>query len=135
MEIAVHILTRKIHLRIVQRWIAIILGVYAVGSLIASPICGFISDHVSSRRIPFVFGVVMNVIATAMLWIAADISLIIIAMLLQGFARAVVNSVGQALLVDTASREGMVSALGYVVVSGSIGLLVGILTGGMFYEA
>ncbi|KAL8720796.1 MAG: hypothetical protein Q9225_002391 [Loekoesia sp. 1 TL-2023] len=63
-----------------------------------------------------------------------DITMLLIARILQGLSGAVVATVGYAILFDVVGSEKIGQALGFVSMSQSFGLLVGPAVGGIIYE-
>lgn len=118
-----------------QYWVSILLAVYGAALLVASPICGWISDRISMRRLPFLFGLVTVAGATLFLTLGQTLPLLIIGRLLQGISAAIVWTAGIALLVDTVgSQKDIGYALGFVALSMSAGLLVAPLLGGIVFS-
>lgn len=117
----------------VQHWVSVLLAVYGAALLASSPICGWLADHSSSRRLPLLFGLIALGGATLLLCLGTSIVLLIIGRLLQGISAAIVWTVGLALLVDTAGQEEIGQVMGYVTISMSVGILVAPLLGGVVY--
>lgn len=118
-----------------QYWVSILLAVYGAALLVASPICGWISDRVEMRRLPFLFGLVTLAGATLFLTLGQTIPLLIIGRLLQGLSAAIVWTAGIALVVDTVgSQKDIGYALGFITMSMSAGLLVAPLLGGLVFS-
>ena len=117
----------------VQHWVSVLLAVYGAAVLAASPLCGWLADHSSSRRLPLLFGLLTLGGATLMLCLGTSIVLLIIGRLLQGISAAIVWTVGLALLVDTTGQEEIGQVMGYVTISMSIAILVAPLLGGVVY--
>lgn len=118
-----------------QYWVSILLAVYGAALLVASPICGWVSDRISMRRLPFLFGLITLAGATLFLTLGQTLPLLIIGRLLQGVSAAIVWTAGIALLVDTiGSQKDIGYALGFVTLSMSAGLLVAPLLGGVVFS-
>jgi MFS family permease len=117
----------------VQHWVSVLLAVYGAALLASSPVCGWLADHSSSRRLPLLFGLLALGGATLLLCLGTCIVLLIIGRLLQGISAAIVWTVGLALLVDTAGQEEIGQVMGYVSISMSVAVLVAPLLGGVVY--
>ena len=117
----------------VQHWISVLLAVYGAALLALSPICGWLADRSSSRRLPLLFGLLALGGATILLCLGRSIAALVIGRLLQGFSAAVVWTVGLALLVDTVGQQGIGQAIGYITLAISLAILVGPLLGGVVY--
>jgi len=117
----------------VQHWVSVLLAVYGAALLASSPVCGWLADHSSSRRLPLLFGLLALGGATLLLCLGTSIVLLIIGRLLQGISAAIVWTVGLALLVDTAGQEEIGQVMGYVSISMSVAVLVAPLLGGVVY--
>ncbi|KAF6237389.1 hypothetical protein HO173_004279 [Letharia columbiana] len=117
----------------VQHWVSVLIAVYGAALLGASPICGYVADHTSSRRLPLLIGLLALLGSTLLLCLGTTLALLIIGRLLQGFSAAVVWTVGLALLADTVDHEMIGQAMGYVSMSMSVAVLVAPLLGGVVY--
>lgn len=119
----------------IQSWIAIFLAVYGGALLAAAPLCGWVADRSSSRRMPLILGLLALGGATILLCIGDSIGVLAAGRVLQGISAAVVWVVGLALLVDTVGPEGVGQAMGYVGLSMSLAILVAPLLGGIVFAA
>jgi MFS family permease len=118
----------------VQHWTAILLACYNAALVVGSPVAGFYADHTSSRRWPFVLGLVALCASTLLLCLGKTIALLVVGRILQGLSAAIVWSVGLALLVDTVGRD-VGFAMGWVNIAMSVGLLISPVIGGAVYAA
>ncbi|KAK1072934.1 hypothetical protein LTR74_002166 [Friedmanniomyces endolithicus] len=119
----------------IQTWISIFLAVYGAALLVASPICGWLADRSSSRRLPLLCGLLALGGCTVMLCIGSSIAVLAAGRVLQGFSAAVVWVVGLALLVDTVGPEAVGQVMGYVGLSMSLAILLAPLLGGVVFAA
>lgn len=119
----------------VQHWVSILLAVYSVGLLIASPILGWAVDKSKTRRLPLLLGLVILGGSTVMLCIGTSIAILVVGRLLQGLSAAVVWTTGLALLVDTVGNDDVGQTMGIISMAYSIGILVGPLLGGVVYAS
>ncbi|KAK0868220.1 hypothetical protein LTS02_003741 [Friedmanniomyces endolithicus] len=78
----------------IQTWISISPAVYGAALLVASPICGWLADRSSSRRLPLLCGLLALGGCTVMLCIGSSIAVLAAGRVLQGFSAAVVWVVG-----------------------------------------
>ncbi|KIW30051.1 uncharacterized protein PV07_05830 [Cladophialophora immunda] len=117
-----------------QHWVSVLLAVYAAALLFFAPLWGIMADRTSSRRGPFLAGLVLLTGSTLMLCLGKTIPVLVVGRLLQGVSAAVVWVVALALLADTVSEQESGQAIGYVSLSTSLGVLVAPLIGGVVYE-
>jgi MFS family permease len=74
----------------VQYWVSVLVAVYGASLLAFSPICGWLADRSSSRRMPLLLGLLVLLGSTVLLNIGNSISLFITGRVLQGASAAVV---------------------------------------------
>jgi MFS family permease len=117
-----------------QHWVSVLLSVYAAGLIFFAPICGYMADWTTSRRGPFLSGLVLLTGSTLMLCFGQSIPVLVIARLLQGASAAIVWVVALALMADTVGEKDIAKATGYVISATSLGVLVSPLIGGAVYE-
>ena len=91
-------------------------------------------DRTSSRRAPFLFGLILNAAATALLCFATDVRLLLLSRALQGFSAAIVYTVGFAMLADTVGSKGLGEWMGYNITSVNIGITASPTVGGLVYD-
>lgn len=115
----------------IQTWVSIFLAIYGAALIISAPICGWVSDRLEGRQLPFIVGLLLLGGSTAMLCVGDSIALFVLGRILQGASAAVVWVVGLALLVDTVGPEEVGSAMGYVGLSMSLAILLAPLLGGV----
>jgi MFS family permease len=94
-------------------------------------ILGFLADKGSSRRLPFVFGLLTIAAATIMFWLARSLAILIIARILTGLSASAVWVVGIALIVDAMGSDQAGVAFGYVSMALTIGTVAGPSLGGI----
>ncbi|EAU37261.1 predicted protein [Aspergillus terreus NIH2624] len=93
-------------------------------------IFGYCADRSTSRRVPFIIGLLALAGSTVMFWVATTVSALVIARVLQGLSAAVVWTVGMALVVDTVGQDQLGSAMGYVSMAMTVGTVFGPFIGG-----
>lgn len=118
----------------VQKWVSVLLAVYGGALLIGSPLAGWFADRSTSRRLPLLLGLFALGGSTVMLCLAKTVVLFVMGRILQGFAAAVVWTVGIALLVDTVGQNSIGEVLGWVSLSMAVAVLLAPLLGGIVYE-
>ncbi|KAF2820230.1 MFS general substrate transporter [Ophiobolus disseminans] len=118
----------------VQRWSSYLLTVFGGATLLMSPLAGWIADRTSSRRIPFLVGLVVQAGSTSLFLLSPKVAVLMIARALQGLSAAVVYSVGLAILVDTVGMSDIGRNAGYFLSSANLGVLISPLIGGLVYN-
>ena len=111
---------------------ALLYGSYAAGVLLATPLFGYLGDHLGLRR-PMILGVALSAMATLLFWFAPSYPLLIMARMCQGAASAATWTAGLA-LVATSYPLRRVEMMGYALVGSTAGSIVGPVLGGMLYE-
>ncbi|KKA24701.1 hypothetical protein T310_1250 [Rasamsonia emersonii CBS 393.64] len=125
-----------------QRWTSILLSLYGACLLAAShirlitksAIFGYLADKMDSRKWPLIFGLVALAASTSLLCVGTTLALWITGRIFQGISAAMVWTVGMALLVDTFGDHEVGSAMGFVGMSFSTGIMLGPLLGGIIYQ-
>ncbi|RVX71654.1 hypothetical protein B0A52_03838 [Exophiala mesophila] len=118
----------------VQQHVSGLLSVYAVSTLIGSPVVGIIADRQQTRRGPYLTGLIALGAATILLFSSRYLSLLYIARVLQGISAAVVWSVGIALAVDTVGVKNLGKTLGTMSSATLAGVLFAPMIGGILYD-
>ena len=118
----------------VQHWVSVLLAVYGAALLASAPICGYLADRSTSRRVPLLVGLLALAGSTLMLCLGHNIALLVAGRLLQGISAAIVWTVGLALLVDTVGQKEIGQLMGYISISMSVAILVAPLLGGVAYD-
>lgn len=101
----------------VQSYVSRLLAAYAGASVLFSLPAGIIADKVATRQAPFLSGLAALLAATVLLAFGQNISVLVIARILQGTSAAVVWTVGLAMVLDTVGPERLGTTIG------SVGLL------------
>ncbi|KAI4176247.1 MAG: hypothetical protein LQ346_007914 [Caloplaca aetnensis] len=92
------------------------------------------ADHFPSRRIPFILGLVLNLLSTIFFALATTVWTLLAARLIQGLSTAIVHTIGYTLLTETVGKQHLGKAMGYTSMALSAGLLAGPVLGGVLYE-
>lgn len=98
----------------IQSDVSGLLAAYAAASVITSPFAGVIADRMSSRRAPFLVGLLALLLATILLSIGATLPVLTIARVLQGVSSAFVWTVGLALCLETVGPKNLGKTIGTV---------------------
>ncbi|KAL1922541.1 uncharacterized protein VTP21DRAFT_10080 [Calcarisporiella thermophila] len=114
--------------------IGILLGLYAVGLLIGSPLFGYLGDRCKKRQYPMALGILGMIASTILFMFSLQFWVLLVARFLQGLSGACIWTVGFAMLSDNFPDE-IGSAIGKVVPFLSLGMLSGNPIGGSLYEA
>ena len=95
---------------------------------------GWLADRATSRRIPFLIGLLVQAASTALFLFSSKVGVLIAARALQGLSTAVVYSAGLAILVDTVGMANIGRNAGYFLSSANLGVLISPLIGGIVYH-
>lgn len=90
------------------------IGRYDPQILTLLAIWGWYADRHSSRRLPFLFGLVIIVAATILIWLSRTIALQFIRRVLQGLAAAIVWVTGLAMIADRVGEAEIGQYVGYL---------------------
>ena len=85
----------------VQHWISILLAAFGAALLLSAPVIGFLADKSTSRRVPFLLGLLLLATATLMLCLGRSIGVLVVGRFLQGISGGVVWVVGLTMVSDT----------------------------------
>lgn len=96
---------------------------------------GVVADHTTSRRGPFLVGLLALGGATVMLCVGRSVALLVAGRILQGISAATVWTVGTALVVDTVESDEVGQAMGFISLGLTGGTVMGPLLGGAVYYA
>lgn len=110
--------------------------IYEVGSSLTytAAIFGWFADRATSRRGPYLAGLLALLLSTMLLCFGTNIYLLVLGRALQGLSAAAVWTVGLAMLVDTVGQSRMGQTMGYVSVATLTGLLGAPVLGGILYD-
>lgn len=104
----------KLPARKIQSCSSSLLAAHAISSVVFCPFAGLLSDKCSGRKMPYLAGVLILLLATIMLFLGGNMATLVIARVLQGGSGALVWTVGQAILVDTVGAKNVGKATGTV---------------------
>ena len=91
-----------------------LLSAYALASTILSPFAGALADLTSSRRIPYLVGLLALIASTILWFLARSVPVLAAARAAQGASCAVVYSVGLAMVIDTVGEDKLGQTFGLV---------------------
>ena len=97
-------------------------------------IAGWFADRTSSRRVPYLLGLVALALSTLAFSLGRSTIVLFIGRLSQGASSAAVHTVGLAILADTVGQDGIGPAMGFVGMSIALGLVLGPMLGGILYH-
>jgi MFS family permease len=98
----------------IQSYVSMLLAVFAGASVLCSPFVGYLSDRLSSRQSMFVFGLLLMIFATIMLFTGESIPVLVIARMLQGVSGGFVWTIGLALCLETVGPDKLGTTVGSV---------------------
>ncbi|KAF2209649.1 hypothetical protein CERZMDRAFT_86953 [Cercospora zeae-maydis SCOH1-5] len=114
-------------------WLAILLGVFGLASVLTSLPWGWYTDRTKSRRVPFMIGLLVLLGATLILWFARTVAGHVVGRALQGLASVVVWTSGLAVMVDTVGQEHIGEYVGYIGIGLNAGSLIAPSLGGIVF--
>lgn len=79
-----------VHPQDVQSWLSVLLAVYGAAFLVAAPVTGVILDKCSSRKLPFLMGLITLIAGTVMVCVGNSIALLIAGRVLSGASATIV---------------------------------------------
>lgn len=118
----------------IQSWVSILLAVYGAALLVGSAIWGWAADKTSSRRGPFLAGLILLIAATGMLCDGSSVAVIVAGRALQGASSAVVWVTGLVIVCDTVGQRHVGEHMGYIALAMSLGVMLAPLLGGIVYD-
>lgn len=98
----------------IQSYWSGLLAAHTVSSAVFCPVAGILMDKSSGRKLPYLFGVLLLLLATILFFLGDNIAILVIAGVLQGSSGALVWTGGQAILIDTVGAENVGKATGSV---------------------
>lgn len=116
-----------------ERGLALLVGAYAVGVLVVTPLFGYWGDRIGLKR-AMIAGVAFQAIALALQWLGPTMALQLLGRFCEGAAAAAMWTAGLA-LIASAYTENRVASMGYVFLGGTGGSLLGPIVGGSLYAA
>ncbi|KXS10242.1 MFS general substrate transporter [Gonapodya prolifera JEL478] len=111
-----------------------LLASYAAAQLVSCPIFGWVSDRITNRKWPMIWGLFAGMVAIIMFAAATNFTMLVIARILQGVSAAAVWTLGFALLGDVYPDEELGTAFGTAMAGFSIGTVFGLPIGGALYQ-
>jgi MFS family permease len=116
----------------IQMWTGVLMACFSIPLTFGSPIAGYRADKFDIRRSPIMFGQVLLIAGTILMWQGRHIAVLVLGRICHGAASAIFWAVGQALLADTVGIESIGNALGFADISASMGYLIApLLTGAL----
>lgn len=98
----------------IQSTVDSLLSAYALASTVLSPFAGAVADHASSRRLPYLLGLLALIASTVMWFLGTSVLVLAIARVAQGASGAIVYSVGLAMVIDTVGEDKLGRTFGTV---------------------
>ena len=118
----------------VQSWLSVLLAIYGAALVLTAPISGYALDRCSSRKIPFLSGLIFSLTGTAMICVGNSIGLLIAGRVISGASAAVVWTASAAMVVANIEKAEIGSALGIIALALNLGGVAGPILGGVVYD-
>ncbi|GAA5811256.1 hypothetical protein MFLAVUS_004689 [Mucor flavus] len=106
----------------------------ALGYLVSTPIFAVISDKYQNRRYPLILGVSCLITSTLCFAWASNYTTLVIARICQGASAGASWTIGLGMLADTFVEERLGTVMGTVIMSHTIGFVLGPALGGILYD-
>lgn len=115
-----------------EHMVSTLYGAYALGLIIAAPILALITDRIGRRK-PMIVGVLLLFVSAVLFLVGTSPDVVIFSRILQGAGAACTWTAGLALVAEyfVARR---VRAMGFALLGGTIGAVIGPLVGGEMYD-
>ncbi|KAI8877347.1 MFS general substrate transporter [Backusella circina FSU 941] len=114
--------------------IGILFGCFAFGYLLATPIFAILSDNYKNRRYPLIIGSGCIVLSTLCFSWANTYVVLAIARLFQGASAGASWTIGLGMLAEVFSVDRLGAVMGTVILSHTIGFVLGPVLGGVLYD-
>lgn len=121
------------HLHVSPTMTGVLFSSYAVGSLVAAPFFGRLTDR-TGRRLPILAGLAFLVMSTLLFAFSHSIGLLIASRTIQGISAGATWTAGLTLLVDLFPPKTRGKAMGLAFTGISAGTLLGAPFGGLIFE-
>jgi MFS transporter, DHA1 family, solute carrier family 18 (vesicular amine transporter), member 1/2 len=105
---------------------------YAIGALVATPVFGYLGVRIGLKR-SMICGVALLAIGILLFWFAADFAMLFLARLLEGSAAGANWTAGLS-LIATYHVKRRVEMMGYALMGGTAGSILGPVAGGSLYQ-
>ncbi|KAB8071266.1 putative MFS transporter [Aspergillus leporis] len=115
-------------------WTSIMLVTDMGAAVVSCPVVAYWVDASRSRKIPFLAGVLLQIVAVALFTAAQSTTMYIVERVLQGWSSAIVSIAGLALLRDGMGKQRLGEALGYMELGSTLGVITGPPIGGLVYQ-
>ncbi|GAD93543.1 MFS transporter, putative [Paecilomyces variotii No. 5] len=117
-----------------QFYTTVILALYALVSMIASPVIGKFADRHPARKGPMLLSLVLAFMGTALFAFSHSLWLLLFARIMQGTAASAIRVIGLATVADRVGEDDIGKAMGTVNSFISAGCIVGPVVSGFLFE-
>ncbi|KAL9559720.1 hypothetical protein MBANPS3_000290 [Mucor bainieri] len=114
--------------------IGFLFGCFAFGYLVATPLFGILSDKYQNRRYGLMLGSTCIISSTMLFAWARSYMMLAIARVCQGASAGASWTIGLGMLADAFPVDRLGRAMGTVILSHTVGFLLGPVMGGLLYE-
>ncbi|KHJ34331.1 putative mfs transporter [Erysiphe necator] len=118
----------------IQESISLLLAYYAGSSVLAALPEGYIADHLPTRRLPFLMGLMSLFISTFLLWLGQSWNILVLARIIQGISASMLWTVSLTLILDTVGSRRLGVALSSIFGFVCVGQLFAPVIGGIVYQ-
>lgn len=123
-----------VHQQDVQSWLSVLLAIYGAALLVAAPVTGYILDRCSSRKVPFLVGLITLIAGTAMVCVGNSIGLLLAGRVLSGASAAIVWTASAAMVIANFAESEIGTTLGLIALALNLGSAAGPILGGVVYD-
>lgn len=86
-------------------WLSLFLMTFGIAMTIGAPISGWAATRITSRKVPFLAGLVMAFVATMIFCLGRAPWVLVVARAFQGLSAPLINTTALALVADSVDRE------------------------------
>lgn len=117
----------------IQNHVSVLIAAFSLACLVFALPAGWITDWTSTRRLPYLAGLLLLTAASILFLVSKNFWLFLLSRILQGMSAAIVNAAGLAMIVDTVGSKNLGRTIGTVQSFVAIGELAGPPVGGFLY--
>jgi len=107
---------------------------FEAGALVAAPICGWLADRLTSRKGPFLAGMIVQFAAMLLFGFGTRMWMLLVSRILCGMSSGTVWTVGLAFVIHTVEKGATGRCLGFAVSVGDAAIAISPTIGGLLFS-